>query len=144
MLNAMSLEAINSYSKPNEISINPILSPTLSNRIMDSYPFPPVSMTFFKFDIKKANYVMSEIICLYYNLSLLDVKKQDHKNAKKILDQGLKIDLNNESLVLSLAYHNLNSGRLEKTKNIFMMLVELYPNNSKYLSNLQRLNSIGL
>ena len=78
---------------------------------------------------------------IYYNLGLLYGKKQDYKNAEKTLVNGLKIDANNESLLYALAHHYSNTNQGEKAINILTKLIELYPNNSQYLSFLRQLNS---
>ena len=77
---------------------------------------------------------------VYYNLSLLYDKKKDHKKAENILNKGLKIDAGNESLLYALAYHYSNYGQPEKARNILIRLVELYPNNTQYVSFLQQLD----
>ena len=77
---------------------------------------------------------------VYYNLSLLYDKKKDHKKAENILNKGLKIDASNESLLYALAYHYSNYGQPEKARNILIRLVELYPNNTQYVSFLQQLD----
>lgn len=82
---------------------------------------------------------MPENTRIYYNLSLFYSKKQDFKNAEKILIKGLKIDAINESLLYALAYHYSNSQQPGKAKNILIKLVDLYPNNTQYLSFLQQL-----
>ena len=84
---------------------------------------------------------MPENTRVYYNLSLLFSKKQDFKNTESTLIKGLKIDATNESLLYALAYHYSNSNQPQKAKNILIKLVDLYPNNTQYLSFLRQIDS---
>jgi len=90
--------------------------------------------------MKKANNLMPENIRIYYNLSLLYDKKKDFLNAEKTLLNGLKIDVNDESLLYALAFHYSNTNQLEKAKKIVTKLVQLYPNNTNYQNFLKKLS----
>ncbi|TNJ43160.1 tetratricopeptide repeat protein [Tamlana fucoidanivorans] len=77
---------------------------------------------------------MPNNIRLYYNLSLLYDKSNDLKNAEKYAALGLKKAPQNESLLYMLAYVYSKSGDIQKATNVCETLVNLYPNNSNYVT----------
>ena len=68
-------------------------------------------------------------------------KNEDNLNAEKTLLNGLKIDVNNESLLYALAFQYSKLNQIEKAKTVLIKLVQLYPNNRDYQSFLQQILS---
>jgi tetratricopeptide (TPR) repeat protein len=84
--------------------------------------------------MKLAINLMPENVRTYYNISLLYDKVNDLKNAEKYVVLGLKKAPQNESLLYMLAYVYSKDNQFQKALNISKTLVELYPNNSNYMT----------
>ena len=76
-------------------------------------------------DVKNFEKLMPENIRVYYNLSLLYDKNEDNLNAEKTLLNGLKIDVNNESLLYALAFQYSKLNQIEKDHNIVNNIIKV-------------------
>ncbi|OEJ98820.1 hypothetical protein A8C32_06435 [Flavivirga aquatica] len=84
---------------------------------------------------------MPDNIKLYYNLSLLYNKIKDLKKAKEAALVGLKQAPQNDSLLYVLAFVYYKGNQIEKAVNTASRLVQLYPNNSQYVTFLNQLKA---
>jgi len=91
--------------------------------------------------LKKAIIYMPQNMRCYYNLSLLYDKINNFKDAEKTLIDGLKIDAENEDLLYILAYLYSKNNDNNKARTIVSKLLELNPQNTKYINFYSQLNA---